>query len=200
MREAIVVGHHMVVEGFRDIEVEDINAFVDQARKVTEGCYVQFFNAWLVADFDHLRFAVLNALRAFGSGTNISKDPALEILLYASGQHQISKAIELLGVKLGATEMAVVVVADTREKAVEALDKVSSLVGGKKCDGIIELTDEKATDIRKAFGITPLEVEATLRKSEKEALTCLLIERCALLATRSRRVSPLQRRERHQAR
>jgi len=47
------------------------------------------------------------------------------------------------------------------------------------------LTDGKIGLIRKTFEIGDLEIEATLRDSEKEAVTSLLIERAALLATES---------------
>ncbi|MCW4020423.1 MAG: KEOPS complex subunit Cgi121 [Candidatus Bathyarchaeota archaeon] len=185
MKEVEILGRHMLLEGFRNVEVEDVNAFFDRVRKETKDCHVQFFDANLIAGFDHLYFAVLNALKAYETGTNISNEFAMETLLYASGQHQISKAIQLLGIKPDSSQIAVLIVADTRQKTVEALEGISGLLKGERCDAIVEVSDEKVEMIKTAFNIKDREIEATLRKSKKEALTSLLIERTALLATQS---------------
>ena len=185
MLEAKIPGWYVLIEGFLDIEIENIETFLDQVRSQTQGCHVQFFDAKLIAGFDHLYFAILNAARAFETGRNISKNLAVEMLLYASGQHQISKAIELLGMKPSSTQIAVLVAADTRQKALEVLNRVSCLLKGERDGKAIELTDEKIPTIKAAFNITDLEIEATLRKSKKEALISLLIERAALLATQT---------------
>jgi len=184
MKETEILGQYIIIEGFRNAKVSGINALFDLVKKETKDCRIQFFDAKMIAGFDHLYFAVLNALKAFQTGINISKNLAVETLLYASGQHQISKAIELLGIKPESSQIIVLVVADTRRRAVEALNIVSELLRGEKCDEIIELTEKKVEAIKTAFEISPLEIEATLADSEEEALTRILIERAALLATR----------------
>lgn len=183
MREATILGRHMIVEGFRRVKIDNVDILFDQIRSEAKGCHVQLFDAGLIAGFDHLYFSVLNALKAHDTGTGISRNLAVETLLYASGQHQISKAIELVGVRPGSSGVAVLIIAGTREKAVRALDRVADLLQGEESEDVIELTDEKIEPIKVAFGITDLEIEATLRESEKEAITSLMIERAALLAT-----------------
>ncbi len=183
MREATILGRHLIVEGFRRVKIDDIETFFDQVRSETKGCHVQLFDARLIAGFDHLYFSVLNALKAHDSGTGISRNLAVETLLYASGQHQIGRAIELMGLKPGFSEVAVLVISDTQQEAVKALDRIADLLRGERCEGVIELTDEKIELIKAAFEVTDLEIEATLRESQKEAVTNLLIERAALLAT-----------------
>jgi tRNA threonylcarbamoyladenosine modification (KEOPS) complex Cgi121 subunit len=185
MKETKIFGEHIIIEGFRDVKLKNVDALLDQVKKETKGCHVQFFDARLIAGFDHLYFAVLSAMEAFETGINIAKNPAMETLLYVSGQHQISKAIELLGIKPSSSKIALVVIADTRSKAVKALDKISDLLQGEKCDEIIEMTEGKVEAIKTSFGIKDLEIEATLRKSDVEALTSLLVEHAALLATQS---------------
>lgn len=185
MREAKLRGRHVIIEGFRDVKVENLNTFFNRIKREAEGCQVQFFDAELIAGFDHLYFAALNALKAHDTGTNISKSLAVETLLYTSGQHQISKAIELLGIKPSSSQVVVLVIADTAEKAVGALDMISNLLGGEVSDEVTDLTDAKVETIKRAFELGYLEIEATRRESEKEAVTSLLIERAALLATES---------------
>jgi len=183
MREATILGRHLIVEGFRRVKFDNIETFFDQIRSETKGCHVQLFDARLIGGFDHLYFSVLNALKAHDSGTGISRNLAVETLLYVSGQHQIGRAIELMGLKPGLSEVAVLVISDTQQEAVKALDRIADLLRGERCEDVIELTDEKIELIKAAFDLTDLEIEATLRESEKEAVTNLLIERAALLAT-----------------
>jgi len=181
MMETEVLGRHLIVEGFRNVKVENIDVFLDLVKEGTANCYIQFFDAKMIAGFDHLYFATLNALKAFDMRLSVSKNLAVEVLLFASGQHQIKKAVELLGVKPDSSQIVALIVAKARLKAVKASDYISTLLQGEKCDEVVELTDEKMDVIKEAFGITDLAIEATLRRSEKEALTSLLIERAALL-------------------
>ena len=95
-------GKYVEITGFRNVDVKDAEEFVEAARgDAPKSGWVQFFDADLVATWQHLYFAVLNALLAFRSGRNVSKSVAMEAMLYASAQRQISKALRLMGVKRG---------------------------------------------------------------------------------------------------
>lgn len=185
MRKAEVDGKQIIIEGFKNVKIRDIEKFLKSAKENVDKCHVQFFDAGLIAGFDHLYFATLNAVKAFKNGRNISKDLTVEILLYASGQHQIEKAIQMLGIKPSSSQVAVLVVANSSQKAVEALNDVASLLQGERCYEIVEMTDHKMVNIKKAFNIKKAEIEATLRNSEREAVTSLLVERAALLAAQA---------------
>jgi tRNA threonylcarbamoyladenosine modification (KEOPS) complex Cgi121 subunit len=183
MRNAEIHGKHMVLEGFKNIKVTDTEKLLILAKNQAKDCCIQLFDPSLIAGFDHLYFAALNALRAFETGKSISKDLAVEILLYATGQHQISKAIQLLGIKPSSSEVAVLILAETREKALAALNKVSNMLQGDQCDEVFNMVEKKIPKIKAAFKIKDSEIGATMRKSEEQAITGLLIERAALLAT-----------------
>ncbi len=183
MKEAQMLGRYVMIQGFRKAKIENVDALLKIAREASSDCDVQFFDAGMIAGFDHLYFATLNALKAFEAKQNISKNLAVEALLFASGQHQIKRAVELLGLKHGSSEVIVLVIAEDRSKDLKTLERISKLLGGEACLDVIELTDEKAARIKAAFGITDLEIESTLRQSEKEALSMLLVERGALLVT-----------------
>jgi KEOPS complex subunit Cgi121 len=183
MRNAEIQGKHMILEGFKNIRVTDTEKLFILVKDQAKDCCIQLFDASLIAGFDHLYFAALNALKAFETRKSISKDLAVEILLYATGQHQISKAIQLLGVKPSSRDVAVLILAATHEKALEALEKTSQLLQGDRNDGILDMTEKKIPKIRATFEIKDSEIKATMRKSEEQAITSLLIERAALLAT-----------------
>ena len=183
MIEKEIMGWHVIFAGFKNVKISDTNILLDKIRKETSDCQVQVFDAKMIAGLDHLYFSVLNALKAFDSENKISDSLAMEILLYASGQHQIDKAIRMLGVKPDSSQIAVIILSKTKEKSTQAMLKVSEIIGGEQSDEVINLTDEKFQIIKSAFEVSDAELEATLRRSRKEALTSILIERSALLVT-----------------
>ena len=176
-------GKSVAFAGFRDVCLGEFEQFLSRIRRRLGGTAVQFFDADVVAGWEHLYFAVLNALKAFKSGKPISKNLAVECLLYASAQHQISSALELIGIKGGSSRVAVVAVADGKKEAKEALKEVSVLIGGKRDDCVLELSDEKLPRVRKMFAISDAELGTRLEDGEeKKALSDLVIEHIALLA------------------
>jgi KEOPS complex subunit Cgi121 len=178
-------GKYVEITGFRNLSIEDAEDFVKATRKgAPQSSCVQFFNAELVATWQHLYFAVLNALLAFKNERNISKSVAMEAMLYASAQRQIRKAIDLMGVKCSSANVAVVVIGESAESVESFLSEVSKRVGEKTDDGVLELSKEKVQGIREAFGITETELETVMEKDNGEdALVDLVIERVALLST-----------------
>jgi len=185
MIEKEIMGWHVVFLGFKNVKIPDINGLLDRIRSEASNCQVQIFDAMMIAGLDHLYFSVLNALKAFDSGNKISSSPAMEILLYASGQNQISKAIEMLGVKPGSSQIIAVILSKSKRESFQAARKISQIIGGEQSDKVIDLTDEKFKIIKSKFKVTDAELEATLRRSKKEALASILIERSALLVTQA---------------
>jgi KEOPS complex subunit Cgi121 len=175
------------IVGFRNVQIEDINAFFEHFRTEDAGDHVQFFDAEHVAGPLHLYFAAVNALNSFEKGTSISNNLAVEALLYASAQRQIKKAVKMLGIKQDSSEVAVLIMTENGHRKNECLRLVTETVPGERDNSVLELTDKKTVDIKKLFGISNLEFEAKLEKEglEREALTDLVIERMALLGTKS---------------
>jgi len=178
-------GKHVEITGFRNVGIKNAEEFVKATCKETpKSVWVQFFDAELVATWQHLYFAALNALLAFKNESNISKSVAMETMLYASAQRQIRKAIDHIGVKCKSANVAVIIIGENAESVKAFLSAVSKRVGKEPDDTVLEISSTKAQDIRKAFGVTETELETTMRKSSKEqALVDLVIERMALLST-----------------
>ena len=177
----------ITIAGFKNVKIKDIKGFLEHVRREVREAHVQFFDAKLIAGQQHLYFAALNALKAFKRKTNISNSLAIEAILYASAQRQIRKAVNLLGVKKDSSKVAVLIIAENRQRMDDCLEVVSRLVPGERDDTVLELTDEKIGDTKRLFDISDLEIEAKLRRKglEKEALADLVIEHVALLATQS---------------
>ncbi|MEM2440301.1 MAG: KEOPS complex subunit Cgi121 [Candidatus Bathyarchaeia archaeon] len=178
-------GKYIAIAGFRNVQIGDVATFLEKARKAAgEKVEVQFFEAGLVASWQHLYFAALNALKAFKNGENISKSLAVEVLLYASAQRQIKKAAEILGIKENTEAIAVLLIGEDAHQLEKALDDVSKIVGGERDDDVLELMQNKIARLRRVFEVSEAEIEAVVDgKTLEEALIDLVIERVALLAT-----------------
>ena len=130
-------------------------------------------------------FAGRNALISYNGTGRKSKSLAVELLLYVSCQRQISKAIELLGVNKRDKRIALTALSESKD-ALEKLAKVGkSKIDGSLNDDVIEIRSEKkAIELRKVYGITSKESEASrfAGETESELLKRLVIERSALVA------------------
>ncbi len=159
-----------IIGGIADIEdvAEFIKTLGDVAKryKVT----VQALDADKVAGAEHLRFAVEKAVRSMSSQTNISKDLGMEILLYASGRRQISKALQL-GVSPGESNVAIVIVGDGVERAAK---EIKNLIQEAP---VLDYNESKKDVIMRTFSITDAEIEAV----GEDKIPKLVLERVALL-------------------
>jgi tRNA threonylcarbamoyladenosine modification (KEOPS) complex Cgi121 subunit len=177
-------GECVEITGFSNVQIEDAEGFLKATRMEQQGTAVQFFNAEFVATWQHLYFAVLNALTAFRNKSNISKNIAVEVILYASAQRQIRKAIALVGVKRDSANVAVVIIGENPDAVKTALAAVSKRVGSEPDETVLALSSDKVQSIRKAFDISEREVETVMKAGDdQQALVNLVIERMALLAT-----------------
>jgi len=176
---------HILISGFKNAKIKDIEKLLEHvsSRKMPK-TEIQFLNAYLIATWQHLYFAVLNALVAFKNKQNISKSLAMETILYASAQRQIRKAVELLGIKSDTSNIAVVAIGENPETLRLVTLSLEECIGAKEDETVLELSDRKTRIIRIAFEVSDLELE-TVRKGDglKKALVDLIIERMALLAT-----------------
>jgi tRNA threonylcarbamoyladenosine modification (KEOPS) complex Cgi121 subunit len=174
------------ISGFRGVNVKDAKEFSNAVQaKLPRGCGIQLFDADFVATWQHLYFATVNALMNFRGKRSISKSLAVETALYASGQGQIQKAIEQIGVKPETRNVAVVVICEKAESAVAGLEAVATLLGSKPDESVLDLTPKKTEQIKKAFDISDAELDAVSTRGRGEvALVDLVVERVALLSTR----------------
>jgi KEOPS complex subunit Cgi121 len=177
---------YVEITGFKNINAGNAKKLLEtiQREKLTD-VSVQFFNADLVATWEHLHFALLNALTAFKTQRNVSKSLAVEIMLYASAQRQIRKAIDLVGVKAGCGDVAVVIVGEKPDSVEASISEISRFLGKNPDEHVLELSTSKALAIRRAFTITEMELAVVTKKGDGEqALVDLVIERMALLSTK----------------
>ncbi|MDQ1281508.1 MAG: hypothetical protein QG670_2773 [Thermoproteota archaeon] len=177
----------IVILGFREVRIDNPNEFLRRTRQRLAHIAVQLIDADYVAGRLHLFFASLNTLKAFEQKQNISESLEVESLLYASCQRQISKAVEMIGLKANTSKIAVLAFLSSNEEAKETEERITGVIHGIQDERVLEVKGkEKIKKLIKVYGITKLELEMMTRneKDEGEALTRAIIERGALLATR----------------
>lgn len=184
IRQVEEYGKYVAIAGFRDVRIDNVEQVLAIFRKRFASMCVQFFDAKLIAGWQHLFFTAINALKAFKNGTNISKNLFIECLLYASAQRQIKNAVNLIGIKSDSSEIAVLIIIDDERVARTAVANISKLIPGQREDSVLELSERKMGQIKRLFGISDWELRAKLEENgEKKAVCDLVIEHVALLVT-----------------
>jgi KEOPS complex subunit Cgi121 len=120
------------------------------AQVQTLPCEVLPMDADLVCGRVHLETAAIHAIRALEQGTNASTTASMETMLFASGERQISKAKEKMGVKDGTRHFALVLF-DCHDP-MEIIRKLKLI----KDDQVLLPSKEKAVN----FGIEKDELES----------------------------------------
>lgn len=171
--------------GLENVTVKNPNFLFETLKQSFAGVIFQIFDAEKVAGKAHIKFAVLNALKAFKIGKNISKNLPVEVMLYVSGQRQIEKALKMVGISSKTKNLILIVFKVSSEIAFKVLDEVCRLVGGKINDRVIEVNCKKIETIKRTFEISNIEIETQMfdNITLEEAIEKLVIERVALLAT-----------------
>ena len=174
------------VLGFADVKIPNPDVALKELRRKLADSEVQIMRADRVAGPEHLFFAAENAVRALRRGHGRSKSLAMETLLFTSGQRQISRAVDLLGVTPQTKEI-VVTIFSKQSLSDDKLNSVAqSVLGGKRQDVVIELNSRnKIRELCRTYGISAKELAAAQLPSEKadSLVKRLIVERSALLST-----------------
>ncbi len=127
---------------------------------------LQALDADKIAGEEHIRFAAEKAINSFKKGKNIANDLAKEIMLYAAGTRQISRAVKL-GIHNGENNIVLVAVGDAELPGFEEIEQKQ----------VLAYSASKKEALMKVFGITNMELEAV----GEEKLPELVLERVALV-------------------
>ncbi|MFW6321681.1 MAG: KEOPS complex subunit Cgi121 [Halohasta sp.] len=110
-----------IIDGYA--EIPDLDTFLNKIGEISDetGSTIQLFDADYVAGEQHLQRATEVAMRAVDRGMTIAREPAVEILLYASGRRQINRALEM-GVSEGSQAVVGVVTGGDETAAAAAVE------------------------------------------------------------------------------
>jgi tRNA threonylcarbamoyladenosine modification (KEOPS) complex Cgi121 subunit len=170
------------IGGFISVTFNDVDDLLGNLAEAVSPAVFQIFNATRIAGCRHLYMAAVNAVGAFEAGSAISRALGIEVLLYASCQDQISRALEVVGVGPSTKNLALVVLGDGPGEAEAAFEKAVDILG-EVDDSVLGLDETKFREIAKVFGVSENELEAVGGEPD-ENLTSLLVEKGALLPLR----------------
>jgi tRNA threonylcarbamoyladenosine modification (KEOPS) complex Cgi121 subunit len=176
-----------LITGYNNLKIGNSKIFVKNIReKLPQNVWIQFFDPSVIATWQHLFFAIVNAQLSFENEKNISKSIEMETLLYASAQHQINKAINKIGIKDDSSDIAIVIVANKEKQIDESLLLISRYLEKGPDDSILEFSSKKYEKISTEFHVSKNEIKAILTKDNiKDAIRDIVLEKMALLSTRS---------------
>jgi len=146
---------------------------------------VQLMNGLLIADETHLLSASQNAINAQNGKYMLSRTLDVELIVYASAQRQIGRALDELGVYDSVEHVAVVVIGNDRKSVEQSLRKIATKVG-KEFPNPFARSKERFDRIKAHFDITEKEI-CTLTDSgddldRQKALSRCIVSRISLVA------------------
>ncbi len=166
-----------------------MNELIAKAGALSEGvAAVQLLNGTMIVDTYHLLVAAQNAVNAWSNDYAQARSLDIEIAVYASGQKQIGRALEIYGVKDGVERIAIAVIAETKEQVMSCVKMLYESIG-QPFDRAFPPDDDRFSSIRQYFSITEEEI-STLISSEgidsmQEALSKCVANRVSLVALES---------------
>jgi|Deesub1362A_J573_1020465.scaffolds.fasta_scaffold00016_173 KEOPS complex subunit Cgi121 len=137
---------------------------------------IQFIDPSNIASVEQIKFAIDQAYKAFERKENLSNNFLVEVLVRASAQRQIKKALELLGLKKS-------------RKVIAVCEKIPrKMMQEYKCrrSEILSLDGQKFERLKKIYDIGDEEISAVAGEGfeeKKKALVEIIKERIALIPT-----------------
>ncbi|MEM2739224.1 MAG: KEOPS complex subunit Cgi121 [Candidatus Bathyarchaeia archaeon] len=181
-----IENYTVYVLGFRDLYIESPASFIRILRETCKPAEIQILRADSILNLEHIRLAILYALKSFERSVNIAKTLTLEILLKIAAEDQIDKALAKSGLKKGRQDIVIIVFSENREYAEAALSKVIEILGEETGPNMLrDIDEEKIKKIIDLFGISEERLKAEYMYPDIEAaLLHILLEDMALTILR----------------
>ncbi len=139
--------------GFKG-SIESIPKTLEEIDNIKNSCcdvgIIQLMNADAIAGEEHLMQGTIHAMNAFERDENLANDLGIEILLRTSAQRQISKAFNILGLKEGEMNIAVVMI-DCPDYFIDELSTIFT-----RDDSVLEADQSK---LMKTYDISQKELK-----------------------------------------
>jgi len=166
------VSHATAITAFRG-PVPDVKALLRDVNAIAarHGGELQLLDARLVAGRDHLVSAVMHARRAFQEGRNGASTLPLETLRFASGERQIARALQKMGLREERDAEVAAIAFDGNAEA--AFAELAARLGWQRDEAILH----PRASVYAGFGVTPEEQAAV----PPEKWPDLVLERVALV-------------------
>lgn len=151
----------------------------------TDSVTVQLMNGLLIADETHLLSAAQNALNAKRGEYMLSRSLDVEIIVFASAQRQIGRALDALGVYDNLDEIAVVVVGADTSSVKDCIQDLARKIGNETIPSFAA-TSERIGRIKDHYQISDKEIgaisDSATIESQLAALSRCIVSRVSLVA------------------
>ena len=111
--ETFGIEENIEIAGFKGKidSISDILKKVDSIKSnCCDGCIIQLMDAKAIAGKKHLLHGIIHGILAFKRKENLANDLGIEICVRTSAQRQISKALDILGLKEGKMDIVAVLI------------------------------------------------------------------------------------------
>lgn len=164
------------VIGISEAQIEDVPTLLQRVKQLAtkNDIILQLVDANRVINKEHLQVASYHAQKSFQQKTATSNSLEIEMLLYATGQRQIAKALTLMGISPKTKNIAAIICCSSETNISRPVQEILSILNGKEADIVFNMTPEKEKELIKMFEITLEELKST-------SIHELIIERMALL-------------------
>jgi len=111
--ETFGIEENIEIAGFKGKidNIPDILKKVDSIKSnCCDGCIIQLMDAKAIAGKKHLLHGIIHGILAFKRSENLANDLGIEICVRTSTQRQISKALDILGLKEGEMDIIAVLI------------------------------------------------------------------------------------------
>ena len=132
---------------------EIISFSKDLERTLTPGSCIQFLRADTIAGVEHLTSASWHAIRTWEKKVNIARTLGLEVLLFASAQRQIDRALEILGLPSYPSDVVVVIISSSFADNKRVLDQIIASPNFSNAPDVLRFKTSKIQNIIDAFGL-----------------------------------------------
>ena len=162
------------------------DALIKLASEREEDIYaIQFLDSSLIVSIGHLLSAAQNAVNAWKGDYMLTRGLDAEVLVYASTQRQIGRAIENLGIHDGLQSIALAVVGGDKKAVCDVITKMVNKVGEEVKPAFVP-DRERLERIMHHYGINEKEVKALTDSDEveiwAEALSKCVVSRVSIVA------------------
>ena len=162
------------------------DALIKVASEGEEDIYaIQFLDSSLIVSVGHLLSAAQNAVNAWKGDYMLTRGLDAEVLVYASAQRQIGRAIENLGIHDGLQSIALTVVGGDKKAVRDVITKMVDKVGEEVKPAFVP-DRERLERIMHHYSINEKEVKALTDSDEveiwAEALSKCVVSRVSIVA------------------
>ncbi len=165
------------------LKTDELVSLANEEGKRVEA--VQFMNSQLVLNAIHLVSAAQNALNAWNGDYLISRGLGLEVLVYASGQRQIGRAMETHGLSDVLEKIVLLIIGKSESDVQDVAHRLIKKVGCE-IDPLFEVDDKKFAQIMEHYDIKETELDTFGTSTDRleciDALVRCITSRVSMVA------------------